>query len=203
MLLCCALLGACSRKPPQETEAEPDPSAWLAPPDAAGLAPAPDEPDESAPGAKSKPDSDGIVAGPVRKVRPKDMPPMAPAPTERSKDPAQSSIRAVMGSYGFPAHESLQHLCAGRLIEPGGKLTWDAFSSSQDPAALLVSYRGQLGETGFSAEKTGGRWSLPPKANPPLRELSVLSAGEGGPHRGCKEQVPGDAKSVIIVRRRE
>lgn len=108
-----------------------------------------------------------------------------------------------MGSYGFPAHESLKHLCAGRLIERDGKLTWDAFSSSQDPAALLVSYRSRLGEIGFSAEATGGRWSLPPNAKPPLRELSILSASDGGPHRGCKEQVPGDAKSVIIARRRE
>lgn len=139
----------------------------------------------------------------MRKVRPKDMPPIAPVPTERGKDPSQSSIRAVMGSYGFPAHESLKHVCAGRLIEEGGKLTWDAFSSSQDPAALLVSYRSRLGESGFSAEKVGGNWSLPPKSRPPLRELSILSADQGGPHRGCKEQVPGDAKSVIIVRRRE
>ncbi len=194
---------ACQKDKPQPTEAEPDPSAWFAPASASGLSALPD----TAPSAEAEPakvDSDGIVEAPVRRVRPKDMPPIAPAPTERGKDPKTASIDAVMGSYGFPVHKSLKHLCAGRVMESGGgHVTWDAFTSTEPPSALLSAYTSRLGEKGYSDDKGGGTWRLPAGSKPPMRVLSILAAADGGPHRGCEEKPPADAKSVIIASRGE
>src|SRR5690606_32748321 len=134
-----------------------------------------------------------------RRVRPKDMPVLPPAPTERGKDPKTASIDAVMGSYGFPVHKSLEHLCAGRVLESGGSgyLQWDAFTSKEAPSALLTAYTSRLGEKGFSDDKSGGTWRLPAGSKPPARVLSILAVTDGGPHRGCDEKPPADAKSVI------
>ncbi|MEZ4233391.1 MAG: hypothetical protein R3B89_29695 [Polyangiaceae bacterium] len=200
--LAIGLLG-CQKDEPKPAEAEPDPSAWFAPASASGLSALPEAPASAEQAVPTPPDSDGIVEAPVRRVRPKDMPPLAPAPTARGKDPKTASIDAVMSSYGFPVHRTLKHLCAGRVIEQGGgHLTWDAFTSTEPPSSLLTSYTSRLGEQGFSEDKSGGSWRLPAGSKSPNRVLSILAVTDGGPHRGCQEKPPGDARSVIIASRR-
>ncbi|MEZ4373035.1 MAG: hypothetical protein R3B07_19585 [Polyangiaceae bacterium] len=201
-LLALGLL-AC-QKDKTETEATPDPSAWFAPASASGLTALP-EPEASAEAEEpAKVDDHGIVEAPVRRVRPKDMPVLPPAPTERGTDPKTASIDAVMGSYGFPVHKSLKHLCAGRVLESGGGgyTQWDAFTSTEAPGALLTSYTSRLGENGYKDDKSGGTWRLPAGSKSPTRTLSILAVTDGGQHRGCDEKPPADAKSVIIASRR-
>lgn len=207
LLGCTFLVMACQNNDPKpKADPEPDPSAWLAPPSAPGVSALPETaeeaPKESEPtaSANANPAENQPKARPVRA---KDLPPIFPAPTERDKSPELSSINLVMASYGFPPHQSLEHLCAQRVYEgSGGHLTWDAFSSSLDPQALLVAYRSKLGEAGLQPTAHGGTWRLPANAEPPLRVLDILPISAGGPHRGCEKSPPANAKSILIVSRR-
>ncbi|MBX3182983.1 MAG: hypothetical protein KIT72_17675 [Polyangiaceae bacterium] len=195
----CFTLG-CDRE--SQTTPAADPSAWLAPADGSGLPPLPEEPPEPEPAPTAKVDDD-IKVGPVRKVRPKDLPPLPPAPTAREKDPKANSVEALLASYGFPSQPGLTALCAGRVYEgSGGHLTWDAFTSSESPEALIKRFQERLSERGFGKEPGGGSWKLPAGSRTPDRVLSVLPLSAAGPHKTCDAKPPEGAVTVVVASRR-
>lgn len=193
------LLPQLACEPKAEPTAAPGPSAWLTPPDASGLPPLPDEPPEPEPTTAPAAAPDDIQVGPVRKVRPSDLPPLLPAPTARDQDSKASNPEAIFSSYGFPSQPGLTPLCAGRVYEGGGHLTWDAFTTSDSAEPLIKRFTERLSERGFHAETGGGSWRLPADSKSPDRVLSVLPLSAPGPHKTCDAKPPDGAVTVIIV----
>jgi hypothetical protein len=116
------------------------------------------------------------------------------------------SSESIMLSYGLPFLSGVTHLCQERVYadrqDANRHITWDAFSSSLEPSQVVDFFRRELGNAGFSPNGGGGTWRFPVGSESPNRVLTVLSVEEKGPHSKCKEQIPSDAKSVLILSRK-
>jgi hypothetical protein len=117
-----------------------------------------------------------------------------------------SSSKSIMLSYGFPVLSGVTHLCQERVYAYGDDanrhITWDAFSSSLEPAQVVNFFRRELGDAGFNPKGGGGTWRFPVGSESPDRVLTVLNVEEEGPHSNCKERIPSGAKSVLILSRK-
>jgi hypothetical protein len=175
-------------------------------------APAPTDPDEidraGAPvAAASGAPASGSSAGPRREraalpVPPKSMPDPPPPPNMRPDAGGYAAIVAIFDGYGFPPHPRVEHLCARRVYQAGGRhLTWDAFASNDGPENLVAHFKFRLGEPGFSPQGDGGVWRLPAGAATPSRTLTILRTGQLGPHDDCEKKPAATAKSVLILSR--
>ena len=128
-------------------------------------------------------------------------PPAAPSGRDSAEGP--DANREIFSGYGFPGYPDLTHLCGRRDLLPGGeRLVWDAFSSGQTPVALVAHFKRYLSERGFSGEKSGGSWRLPPGSPAPQRTLSITPPSAIGKHKGCPSPPAAEAKSVVILTRR-
>jgi hypothetical protein len=133
---------------------------------------------------------------------PTSMPDPPPPPTMRPDAGGYGAVVAIFDGYGFPAHPRVEHLCARRVYQAGGRhLTWDAFASNDEPQNLVAHFKFRLGDKGFSAQGGGGVWRLPAGAPTPARTLTVLSTGQLGPHDDCQKKPAPTAKAVLILSR--
>jgi hypothetical protein len=204
--IACLLLAAAGCRSKSNTSEQPAASA------VGSAAPAPTDPDEIDPAGAPLPQTSGAAAGSAsagaRRERialplpPKSMPDPAPPPTMRPDSGGYAAIVAIFDGYGFPAHPRVDHLCARRVYQPGGRhLTWDAFASNDEPQGLVAHYKSRLGDPGFSAQADGGVWRLPAGARTPTRTLTISRAGQSGPHEECAKKPAAEAKSVLLLSR--
>jgi hypothetical protein len=177
---------------------------------AESAAPAPTDPDEIDRAGAPAPAGSGAPAGSVGPKRersglpvpPQSMPDPPPPPTMRPDAGGYGATVAIFDGYGFPAHPRVEHLCARRVYQPGGRhLTWDAFASNDEPRNLVAHFKSRLGDRGFSVQGDGGIWRLPAGAPTPSRTLTILRAGVLGPQDDCAKKPAATAKSVLILSR--
>lgn len=133
-----------------------------------------------------------------------DMPENPPLPSDRPDASGPDANRAIFDGYGFPGAPGLTHLCGQRVYLPNGEhLTWDAFTSEEEPAAVVAHYAEWLGKRGFEPDDAGaggGRWRVP--AGTPTRTLEIAAAGAAGPHTSCERKPAPEAKSIVTISRR-
>jgi hypothetical protein len=205
LALLVALLGASCR-----SKGDATPPAASASAAGEATTPAPNDPDEidpsGAPEGSSTPA--GSASARARRERaalplpPTAMPDPPPPPNLRPDAGSYAAIVSIFDDYGFPPYPRVEALCGRRVYKQGGThLTWDAFTSSDEPQALVAHYKRRLGEPGFSAEGDGGTWRLPAGARTPQRTLSISRTGQSGPHEGCEKKPGTDAKSVLLLSR--
>lgn len=147
------------------------------------------------PGPAPAPDTNDDPKRPGPPVTKKDLPPTLSSPKERS---ANTTVTDALSEYGFPVHESLKHLCGDRVLQPDGKLYWDAFYSPRTPSELAASYEKRLGKSGRSSAPGGGaRWRLRE------RTLTITKPSAPGRHKICIDELKQakGAKSVVVASR--
>ena len=110
------------------------------------------------------------------------------------------SQKGELGQYGFPLAPSARHLCWGQdLGTKGTEILWDALTSPEPPEKLAAFYTERLGKEALTQDKDEWIWRMPAGQPQPDRVLSLDPVTADGPWKECKQPVPADARTVLLL----
>jgi hypothetical protein len=115
------------------------------------------------------------------------------------KSSSGSGPEAVFRNYDFPAFEPASHLCHQDVYGPHGEITWDTLATSAQPDQVASFYIDRLGTKAVTKDKEGWTWRFPAGSPEPERVLSIHQPMADGPWKRCREPVPSDARTIIML----
>ena len=105
----------------------------------------------------------------------------------------------VFRSHGFPRFESARHLCQERVYGSGAEISWDVLTTSVQPDQLAAFYTEHLGVKALTKDVDGWTWRLTSGSPQPDHVLSIHPITAEGPWKQCKQSIPSDAKTIIML----